>query len=85
MEDEKKDVQKELEELSPKEMLLAVNKAIYAITVGGQSYSIGSRSLTRADLSTLMTLKNSLISNMSSEEINSDALDGTYVARFEGR
>ena len=77
--------QKELEELTPKEMLAAVNKAIYTITVGGQSYSIGSRSLTRADLSTLMQLKNSLISGIESENVSGDALEGTYVATFEGR
>ena len=78
-------IEKELEELTPKEMLLAVNKAIYTITVGGQSYSIGSRSLTRADLSTLMQLKNSLINDIGNEEVDSKALDGTYVGIFDGR
>ena len=33
------------------EMLTEVNNAIYAVLVGGQSYKIGTRQLTRADLS----------------------------------
>lgn len=78
-------IEKELEQLTPKEMLSAVNNAIYAITVGGQSYSIGSRSLTRADLSTLMKLKNSLVSDIGNENVNNNALDATYVGIFDGR
>lgn len=39
------------------EQLEAVNKAIYTILVGGQSYKIGSRSLTRADLSELYAMQ----------------------------
>ena len=35
------------------EMLTEVNNAIYAVLVGGQSYKIGTRQLTRADLSLL--------------------------------
>ena len=38
-------------QMKPAEMLEQVNKAIAAVLVGGQSYKIGSRSLTRADLS----------------------------------
>lgn len=85
MDEENGRLENELEELTPKEMLAAVNKAIYTITVGGQSYSIGSRSLTRADLTTLIQLKNSLISSIGNEGVDSNALDGTYVATFEGR
>lgn len=42
------------------EMLEEVNKAIYTVLAGGQSYKIGSRSLTRADLSLLYNMKNDL-------------------------
>ena len=42
--------------ISKQEMLDGLNKAIYAITVGGQSYKIGSRSLTRADLKQLYAM-----------------------------
>ena len=38
------------------EMLTEVNNAIYAVLVGGQSYKIGTRQLTRADLSLLYKL-----------------------------
>ena len=49
----------ELEELTPKQMLSEVNKAISTVLVGGQSYKIGSRQLTRADLGMLRELKKS--------------------------
>lgn len=39
------------------EMLTEVNNAIYAVLVGGQSYKIGTRQLTRADLSLLYKLR----------------------------
>lgn len=42
---------------STKEMLDEVNKAIIAIASGGQSYKIGSKSLTRADLKQLYDIK----------------------------
>ena len=37
-----------------REQLENINEAIYNILAGGQSYKIGSRSLTRADLATLI-------------------------------
>lgn len=36
-------------QMKPAELLEQVNKAIAAVLVGGQSYKIGSRSLTRAE------------------------------------
>ena len=44
-------------EMQPRELLQKVNKAIAAVLVGGQSYRIGTRSLTRADLSMLKKLR----------------------------
>ena len=42
---------------TPAELLAEVNKAIQAVLVGGQSYKIGSRSLTRADLNLLLSTR----------------------------
>ena len=44
----------------PEALLEQVNQAIAAVLAGGQSYRIGSRQLTRADLSMLKTLRDDL-------------------------
>ena len=41
----------------PAYLLSEVNKAIATVMVGGQSYKIGSRSLTRANLTELRNLR----------------------------
>ena len=69
---------------SPAEMLVEVDKAIQAILVGGQSYRIGSRSLTRADLALLRSMKNDLTAQLAAEN-DSGLFSGTYVAFFDGR
>lgn len=66
------------------ELLTEVNKAIYTVLVGGQSYKIGSRQLTRADLNPLYSMKNDLTAQVAAQE-DSRLLDDTYVAVFEGR
>ena len=68
----------------PEALLEQVNQAIAAVLAGGQSYRIGSRQLTRADLSMLKTLRDDLEAQIASEE-HSCLLDNTYVAFFEGR
>ena len=65
------------------ELLTEVNKAIYTVLVGGQSYKIGSRQLTRADLNLLYSMKNDLTAQVAAQE-GSRLLDDTYVAVFEG-
>lgn len=70
---------------TPAEMLDSVNAAIYAITVGGQSYKIGSRSLTRGDLRELYKIKNDLEAQVASENNNSGLFDDCHVAIFDGR
>ena len=74
----------EFQDMTKQEQLAEVYKAIYAVLVGGQSYTIGSRSLTRADLSLLKNMREEL-----EGEINVDSasvlLDNTYVAVFQGR
>ena len=66
------------------EMLDQVNTAIMNIMVGGQSYKIGSRQLTRADLYQLRAMKKELQAEVAAEG-DSALLDNTYVAYFDGR
>ena len=70
--------------MKPADMLAQVNNAIAAVMAGGQSYKIGSRSLTRADLATLRAMRDDLEAQLSQE--NSGPLLGrTCVAFFDGR
>ena len=66
------------------EQLEVVNKAIYTILVGGQSYKIGSRSLTRADLSELYAMQKALRSEIE-DDGDTGLLGDTSVAVFDGR
>lgn len=74
----------DVQELTTEQMLTEVNKAIYNVLVGGQSYQIGSRKLTRADLSLLNNMKNDLTAQVAANR-SSDLLDDTVVAVFSGR
>lgn len=65
-------------------LLNEINKAIVAVAVGGQAYKIGSRSLTRADLKQLYTIKNDLTAQLAAEN-SGGLLDDCYVAVFDGR
>lgn len=71
-------------QMKPAELLEQVNKAIAAVLVGGQSYKIGSRSLTRADLSMLKAMRDDLEAQVVAGT-PSRLLDRTYVAYFDGR
>lgn len=71
-------------QMKPAEMLEQVNKAIAAVLVGGQSYKIGSRSLTRADLSMLKSMRDDLEAQVAAGT-HSHLLDRTFVAYFDGR
>lgn len=67
----------------PSVLLREVEAAISTILKGGQSYKIGSRSLTRADLGTLMKMRDELLVQVQS---GGGVLFGnTSVAFFEGR
>ncbi|WP_312071831.1 peptidylprolyl isomerase [Anaerotignum propionicum] len=67
----------------PLVLLNEVETAISTILKGGQSYKIGSRSLTRADLGTLIKLRNELL--MQVQAGGGQLLANTSVAFFEGR
>lgn len=66
------------------EMLAQVNAAIAAVLAGGQSYKIGSRQLTRADLAQLKAMRDDLEAEIESGQ-NNHLLDRTVVAFFDGR
>lgn len=71
-------------EYTPQQRLAEVNKAIQAVLLGGQSYKLGSRSVTRADLALLRSMRDDLEAQLASED-NSHLFSNTYVAFFEGR
>lgn len=72
--------------MSAKALLAEVNKAIVAVTVGGQSYKIGSRNVTRANLTELKKLREELMAEAAANDnTNSGILRDTYVAVFDGR
>jgi len=75
---------KSFAEMTKEEQLKEVNNAIYAVLAGGQSYSIGSRSLTRADLSLLKSMREELEAEITRDD-SSHLLDNTFVAMFTGR
>lgn len=70
--------------LKPVEFLEQVDKAICGVLSGGQSYRIGNRSLTRADLAMLKKLRDDLAAQVQAGE-NGQLFPGTYAAFFEGR
>lgn len=74
----------EINSVSNDEMLTMVNNAINTILVGGQSYQIGTRKLTRADLKLLYNIKNDLDAQIAAKTRN-NLLSDTYVAIFDGR
>lgn len=71
------------EEMTPEKRLVEVNTAISNILVGGQSYKIGTRSLTRADLGKLLEMQRDLQAQLSNQD--KGLMDNTYLAVFEGR
>lgn len=69
---------------APEEQLAVVNEAIYAVLKGGQSYRIGTKSLTRADLTLLWEMQRKLQSAIVEDDKNPLFRD-TVVAVFDGR
>lgn len=71
-------------EYTVEQRLEEVNQAIHAVLLGGQSYKIGSRSLTRADLALLKSMRDDLEAQLESGN-NSPLLSNTFLAIFDGR
>ena len=65
------------------DLLTQVNTAISKILLGGQSYQIGSRKLTRADLKELYAIRNDLQAQVAAG--TPGLLDDCYVAVFDSR
>lgn len=76
--------QVEARRYTAEEMLANVDHAILTIMNGGQSYKIGSRALTRADLATLNKMRAELQAEVAQGR-GSSLLDNCYVAVFSGR
>lgn len=72
-------------ELTRRQLRAEVKKAISAILTTGQSYTIGSRTLTRANITELRHLLDSLDAQIAAEENNTPLLGGAYVGFFDGR
>ena len=68
---------------TPQELLAEVDTAIKKIMIGGQSYKIGSRELTRANLKELYAMRNDLIAQAAAG--NDAFFDDCYVAVFDTR
>ena len=85
MENEREEnLEKELSFVSPKEQLEIVNTDIQSVLEGGQSYKIGTRMLTRANLTELVKLQKSLMGLVAQDD-NSNLFSDTYRAVFDGR
>lgn len=69
---------------NPKTMLKEVDSAIISVLNGGQSYKIGSRTLTRADLNMLYKMRNDLQTQIETNKA-SNLFGNTFVSEFEGR
>ena len=67
------------------EQLAEVNIAITKILSGGQSYQIGSRRMTRADIGVLYQMKKELESAVNSDEGSGGLGRGVAVSVFDGR
>lgn len=66
------------------EQLQEVRYAIHAVLYGGQSYKLGTRSVTRADLSLLRSMESDLLAQLQDED-NGNLIGGVVVSVFDGR
>jgi len=69
--------------MTNEEQIIEIDKAISSILRTGQSYKIGSRTLTRADLGTLRAMRKDLLA--ASENNGTDLFSNTFVAIFDRR
>lgn len=76
--------QKQQDQQTLAKRLLEVDTAIHAVLLGGQSYKLGTRSVTRADLALLRQMRDDLAAQLQQED-NGNLMGGVVVAVFEGR
>lgn len=76
--------QKQQDRQTLAQRLLEVDTAIHAVLLGGQSYKLGTRSVTRADLALLRQMRDDLAAQLQQED-NGTLMGGVVVAVFEGR
>ena len=76
--------QKQQDRQTLAQRLLEVYTAIHAVLLGGQSYKLGTRSVTRADLALLRQMRDDLAAQLQQED-NGTLMGGVVVAVFEGR
>ena len=76
--------QKQPERQTIAQRLLEVDTAIHAVLLGGQSYKLGTRSVTRADLALLRQMRDDLAAQLQTEDYG-NLLGGVVVAVFEVR
>lgn len=69
--------------MTNEEQLIEIDNAISSILRTGQSYKIGSRTLTRADLGILRAMRKELL--IASEDNGTDLFSNTFVAIFDRR
>lgn len=69
-------------QMDTKGQLAVINEAIYAVLMGSQSYTIGSRKITRADLRQLDKMRKELESQEAASAQGSGFFDDCYVAEF---
>ena len=69
---------------TPEKQLQILNEAIYNILMGGQSYKIGTRSLTRADLGTLITERNRLEAHIQGDVYKRQKVHRALYYTFDG-
>lgn len=86
--EEEKETDKAAEELETrdrkKEMRDALDEAILAVSQGGQSYQLGSRKLTRAQLPDLLKARSEIAAEIAAES-STGLFDNCYTAIFDGR
>ena len=76
--------QKQQDRQTLAQRLLEVDTAIHAVLLGGQSYKLGTRSVTRADLALLRAMRDDLEAQISADT-PSHLFSDVVVAVFEGR
>lgn len=86
MSDSTNDLEQDLlaQDLSPQELLTQINAAIVACSQA-QSYKVGSRSVTRANVTELKKLRADLMQEIAANNADNSLMAGVSVAVFDGR